>query len=315
MRNESADLLTSIREVIAIAEGAGIPAHIYHLKAAGQDNWPLMPQAIALIADARRRGLDITADIYPYIRNGIGIGSFLHPRHYAKGDAAFLPTLSDSAVRRELRREVETTRDWENWYRHVGMNWDNVLITGAGPKVDQAVVGLSVRAVARRRGVDEWDAFFDLVRDGPVDVAPQSMNEEQKHQALRAPFVSNEVDSPLADPATVKSAHPRAFGAFPRLIAKYVREDGILPLEVAIQRMTALPANILRLRDRGRLAPGMKADLLVFDPDSIQDRATFEKPLQYATGIDFMFVNGVALIDNGARTKARPGQVIRSGRR
>lgn len=314
MRNESVDLLTSIREVIRIAEEAKIPAHVYHLKAAGQENWPLIPQAIQLIADARARGLDVTADIYPYIRNGIGLGSFLHPRHYAKGDSAFVPTLADPAVRRALRQEVETTRDWENWYRHVGMNWDNVLITGAGPKVDQSYVGLSVRGVAKARGIDEWDAFFDLVLNGPVDVAPQSMNEEQKHQALRAPFVANEVDSPLADPATTKSAHPRAFGAFPRLIAKYVREDKVLPLEQAVQRMTALPANILRLRDRGRLAPGMKADLLVFHPDSIQDRATFEKPLQYATGIDYMFVNGTALIDNGTRTTARAGRVLRHGR-
>ncbi len=314
MRNESADLLTSIREVIAIAEGARIPAHVYHLKAAGQENWPLVPQAIELIADARRRGLDITADIYPYIRNGIGLGSFLHPRHYAKGEAAFLPTLRDPATRKALRQEVETTRDWENWYRHVGMNWDNVLITGAGPAVDQSYVGLSVRGVARKRGVDEWDAFFDLVQNGPVDVAPQSMNEEQKHQALRAPFVANEVDSPLADPATTKSAHPRAFGAFPRIIAKYVREDKVLTLEGAVQRMTSLPANILRLRDRGRLAPGMKADLLIFDPDSIQDRATFEKPLQYATGIDYMFVNGKALIDGGKRTAVRAGRVLRAGR-
>lgn len=313
MRNESANLLTSIREVIRIAEEAKIPAHVYHLKAAGQENWPLVPQAIQLIADARARGLDVTADIYPYIRNGIGLGSFLHPRHYARGDSAFLPTLGDPALRRELRREVETTRDWENWYRHVGMNWDNVLITGAGPKVDSTFVGLSIRGVAQRRGIDEWDAFFDLVMNGPVDVAPQSMNEEQKHQALRAPFVANEVDSPLADPATTKSAHPRAFGAFPRLIAKYVREDKVLPLEQAIQRMTALPANILRLRDRGRLAPGMKADLLIFHPDSIQDRATFEKPLQYATGIDYMFVNGVALIDAGQRTAARAGRVLRHG--
>lgn len=314
MRNESANLLTSIREVIRIAEEARIPAHIYHLKAAGQDNWPLIPQAIALIAEARARGLDITADIYPYIRNGIGLGSFIHPRHYARGDAAFVPTLADSTVRRALRAEIESTRDWENWYRHVGSNWDNVLITGAGPKVDTRFVGLSIREVARQRGIDDWTAFFDLVLNGPVDVAPQSMNEEQKHLALRAPFVANEVDSPLADPATTPSAHPRAFGAFPRLIAKYVREDNVLTLEQAEQRMTALPANILRLRDRGRLAPGLKADLLIFHPDSIQDRATFEKPLQYATGIDFMFVNGVALIDDGRRTTARAGRVLRHGR-
>jgi len=314
MRNESAGLLTAIREVIRIGAEARIPVHIYHLKAAGQENWPLIPQALALIDSARKTGIEVTTDIYPYIRNGIGLGSFLHPRHFARGDSVFLSTLGDSVVRRTLRREVETTRDWENWYRHVGMNWDNVLITGAGPRVDQAFVGLSIRAVAARRGVDEWNAFFDLVREGQVSVAPQSMNEEQKHQALRAPFVAIEVDSPLADPATAGSAHPRAFGAFPRVIAKYVREDSVLSLEAAIRQMTSLSANILKLRDRGRLAPGLKADLLLFHPDSIRDRATFEKPLQYATGIDYMFVNGVAVIDGGTATTARPGVVLRHAR-
>ncbi len=213
-----------------------------------------------------------------------------------------------------MRAETEGTRDWENWYRHVGRNWDRVLITGAGPKVDQRFVGLSVRAVGALRGVDEWDAFFDLVMQGPVDVAPQSMNEAQKQVALRAPFVAVDVDSPLADPSTTKSAHPRAFGAFPRVLAKYVREDSVLTLEAAVRQMTSLPANILLLRDRGRVAPGMKADLLLFDPAVIQDRATFEKPLQYATGIDYMFVNGVAVIDGGKLTSARPGTVIRHRR-
>jgi N-acyl-D-aspartate/D-glutamate deacylase len=311
MRNESSGLVDAIREVIRIGDEARIPVHIYHLKAAGEENWPLMAQAISLIGSARARGVEITADIYPYIRNGIGLTSFLHPRHYAKGEAPFLATLGDSGIRRELRRDVESTRDWENWYRHVGMNWDNVLITDAGPKLDKAFAGLSVHGVAQRRGIDDWNAYFDLVKDGPVDVAPRSMNEEQKWLALKAPFVAIDVDSPLADPRTAPSAHARAFGAFPRVIAKYVRQDSALSLVDAIRRMTSLPANILRLTDRGRLSVGMKADLLVFDPEKIQDNATYEKPLQYSTGIDYMLVNGVAVISEGKLTAARPGTVIR----
>jgi N-acyl-D-amino-acid deacylase len=315
MRNESANLLGAIREVIRIGEEAKIPVHIYHLKAAGAENWPLIPQAIALIKDARKRGVEITADIYPYIRNGIGLGSFLNPRHYAKGDAPFLATLGDSSVRRQLRQETETTRDWENWYRHVGMNWDKVLITDAGPKVDKSFVGLSVHGVAVKRGIDDWNAFFDLVQTGQVGVAPESMNEEQKRLAFREDFIAVDVDSPLADPATAPSAHARAFGAFPRVIAKYVREDSALTLVDAVRRMTSLPANILRLRDRGRIAPGMKADLLIFDPETLRDNATYEKPLQYSTGIDYMFVNGVAVISEGKLTSARPGRVVRAGDR
>ena len=132
MRNESGGVLDAIRETIRIGEEAHLPVHIYHLKAAGQANWRLMTDALALIADTRARGVDITADIYPYIRNGIGLGSFLNPRHYARGTAPFLQTLGDAALRRELRREVETTSDWENWYQHVGRDWDNVLITSVG---------------------------------------------------------------------------------------------------------------------------------------------------------------------------------------
>ena len=311
MRNEGAGLLDAIREVLRIGEEARIPVHIYHLKAAGQENWPLMVQAIALISAARVRGIDVTADIYPYVRNGIGLTSFLHPGHYAKGTAPFLATLGDSARRRELRAETESTRDWENWYRHVGMNWDNVLITDVGPKHDKAVVGLSVHGVAARRGISDWDAYFDLVALDRVDVAPKSMNEEQKAMALRAEFVAIDVDSPLADPKTAPSAHPRAFGTFPRVLSKYVREDSVLTLADAVRRMTSLPANILRLRDRGRIAVGMKADLLVFDPAKIQDNATFERPLQYSSGIDYMLVNGVAVIDDGKLTGRRPGTVIR----
>src|SRR5271163_3444546 len=151
MRNESGQLLEAIQETIRIGEEAHIPVHIYHLKAAGQDNWPLMPKAIALIQSARDRGVDVTADIYPYIRNGIGLGSFIHPRHYASGTDAFLPTLSDAKVRAELRKEIETTSNWENWYQHVGKNWDNVLVVQVPAKLDKRYEGKSVQEIAALR--------------------------------------------------------------------------------------------------------------------------------------------------------------------
>jgi N-acyl-D-amino-acid deacylase len=311
MRNESSKLLDAIRETIRIGEEAHLPVHVYHLKAAGKDNWPLMADALQLIADARARGLEVTADIYPYIRNGIGLTSFLQPKHYAAGAAPFLATLGDSSVRRDLRRETETSTDWENWYRHVGSDWDNVLITDVGPKLDRGFAGLSVAGVAKKRGVDDWNTFFDLVMTDNVDVAPKSMDEEQKHLALRAPFVMIDVDSPPVNPATAPSAHPRAFGTFPRVLAKYVREDKVIPLEEAVRKMTSLPANTIRLYDRGRLAPGMWADIVIFDPAQIQDRATFEKPLQYSTGIEYMLVNGRVTIDAGKLVNVRAGRVLR----
>lgn len=311
MRNESAGLLEAIDESIRIGENAGIAVHIYHLKAAGQGNWPLMEHAIARIAAARVRGIDVTADVYPYIRNGIGLGSFLHPRHYARGAEAFLTTLDDPGVRAELRREVEATADWENWYRHVGADWGKVLIVSVGNATDPAFVGLSIAQVAERRGVDAWTAFFDLVRAGGTSVAPMSMDEAQKHAALRAPFISIDTDAPPTNPATAPSAHPRAFGTFPRVLAKYVREENVIALEEAVRKMTSLPANRLGLYDRGRIAPGMAADLVVFDPARIQDRATFTQPLLFSEGIDYMIVNGRLTIDDGRLTAERAGRVLR----
>lgn len=314
MRNESSKLLNAIREAIRIGEEAGIPVEIYHLKAAGQENWPLMTQALQLIQEARDRGVDVTADIYPYIRNGIGLGSFIHPRHYARGAESFLPTLADPNVRRALREEIETSSDWENWYRHVGQDWNHVLITRVGAKSNPKFVGLSVQEVAAMRGVDPWEAFFDLAQEGGVSVAPKSMNEEQKQEALRAPFVCIDTDAAPVNPARAASAHPRAFGTFPRVLAKYVREEKVISLEEAIRKMTSLPANRLKLYNRGRISPGKAADLVVFDPARVRDTATFSKPLSYAVGMDYVLVNGRVVIDEDQVTGVLAGEVIRHNR-
>ncbi|MEE2669349.1 MAG: D-aminoacylase [Gemmatimonadota bacterium] len=311
MRNESHAVLAAIREALEIGSGAGVPVHIYHLKAAGQENWPLMAEAIALIDSARNEGMDVTADIYPYVRNGIGLNSFLHPRHYSEGTPAFLATLDDPELRQILRREVESTADWENWYRHVGMQWDNVLIVSAPTSIDQRVIGRSVAGAAEVLGTDSWSAFFDLVKAGGVGVNPRSMNEEQKRQALRAEWVMIDTDASPVNPATSASSHPRAFGAFPRVIAKYVREDGVITLEDAVRRMTSLAAHRLGLYDRGLIAPGMAADLLIFDPERVRDQADFADPMQYAEGMDYVLVNGVPVIDDRILVDVRPGRLLR----
>ena len=309
MRNESHAVLEAIREAITIGEGAGVPVHIYHLKAAGQDNWPLMSDALALIDSARAEGMDVTADIYPYIRNGIGLGSFLHPRHYAEGTDVFLATLSDTELRSRLKEEVEGTSDWENWYRHVGMDWNNVLIVSAP---DPSVINLSIAGAAEVLGTDVWSAFFDLVQNGGVSVNPKTMNEEQKWQALRADFVMIDTDASPVNPATTTSSHPRAFGAFPRVIAKYVREDGVLTLEDAVRRMSSLAAHRLGLYSRGVVAPGMIADLVVFDEEELRDDADFgADAMQYALGVDYLFVNGTLVIDDGQMMDTRPGRLLK----
>ncbi len=311
MRNESHAVLDAIREAITIGESAGVPVHIYHLKAAGQRNWPLMASALALIDSIRGAGMDVTADVYPYVRNGIGLGSFLHPRHYARGAAAFLATLDDPDVRARLRTEVESDADWENWYHHVGMDWNNVLIVAASEAVEPGVINRSVAEAASLLGSDPWTTFFDLVQAGGVSVNPLSMNEEQKHAALRAPYMMIDTDASPVNPATTASAHPRAFGAFPRVIAKYVREDGVITLEEAVRRMTSLAARRLQLYDRGIVAPGMAADLVVFDPARLRDMAEFGDAMRYAEGVDYLFVNGVPVIDDGTLTDALPGRLLK----
>jgi len=314
MRNESHAVLDAIREALAVGAGAGVPVHIYHLKAAGQENWPLMADALALIDSARTAGMDVTADIYPYVRNGIGLTSFLHPRHYADGTDPFLATLSDPSVRQALRQEVETTSDWENWYRHVGMDWDNVLIVSVPDDVDPRVLNRSIRGAAEVLGTDAWTAFFDLVATGAITVNPQSMNEEQKRLALRSAFVMIDTDASPINPATADGSHPRAFGAFPRVVAKYVRTDSVLSLEDAVHRLTSMAARRLGLYDRGLIAPGMAADLVLFDPEALSDVADFgSEAMRYAEGVDYLIVNGIPVIDEGALVEVRPGRVLRRG--
>jgi len=311
MRNESSQVLDAIRESLEIGEKAGVPVHIYHLKAAGQENWPLMQQAIDLIASARAKGMDVTADTYPYIRNGLGIEALVHPRHFAHGNAPFLATLNDPAIRAALRHEIETTSDWENWYRHVGSNWDNILVSEVQSAPNKKYEGKSVAEIARMRGKDEWNTFFDLVALMSVSVNPKSMNEEQKYLAMRSEFLSFCTDAAPANPETTTGVHPRAFGTFPRVLAKYVRDDHIITLEMAIRKMTSLPANTLKLYDRGRIAPGMAADLVVFDPATIQDTATFQSPLKYPRGIDYVIVNGKIAVEKESWTRVMSGQILK----
>lgn len=311
MRNESNHLIEAIDEALAIGRGANIPVHIYHLKAAGVRNWPLMPEAIAHIAAARAGGMDVTADIYPYVRNGIGLRSFVPPSNFAQGSEAFYKRLEDPAVRAELRKTVETdVTSWENWFDHVGQDWDNVLITNGDAGAD--LVGLSVAQAAAKRGKDAWTFVFDTIAAGGVSVAPASQDEGQKRLALQAPFVSVDTDSrPVSPEKDGESVHPRAYGAFPRILAKYVREENVLSLEDAIRRMSSAACNRLGLYDRGRIAVGMAADLLLFDPATVKDNATFEKPAQYSTGMDFVWVNGVLAIEDGKVTTAKAGKVLR----
>jgi N-acyl-D-amino-acid deacylase len=309
MRNEGDRLLEAIDEALAIGDRAGTPVHIFHLKAAGQANWPKMELAIARIKVARAAGQQVGADIYPYLNNGLDLASLIHPGHSAEGKAGLLRQLDDPTARAIIRREMETQADWENWYRHVGRDWDNIVIGGMNAEPYKSHNGRPLAAIARSLGKDPWDVFFEAAKLGAFAL-PRSMSEANKIEGIRQEFMSFDTDAGPAGSLTT-STHPRAFGSFPRVLSHYVRELGILTLEQAITRMTAVAANELGLHDRGRLAPGLAADLVIFDPDHIRDRATLAEPAQRSEGVRFLIVNGQLVLDDGKPNEARPGRVLR----
>lgn len=308
MRNEGDRLLEAIDEALRIGKAAGTPVHIYHLKTAGQANWGKMDQALARIRAARAEGQQVAVDVYPYINNGLGIRALLHPRHAADGQEALMKKLADPAIRAEMRRDMETMGGWENWFAHVGHDWDRIVVAGLTGPTLQPYNGQSIGAIGRATGRDPWDVFFEIAQTD-VFAMPQSMSEANKIKAMREEFTSFDTDAGPA--ATGFAVHPRGFGAFPRVLARYVRDLGALSLEGAIHRMSAVAANEIMAYDRGRIALGLAADLVVLDPARVQDRATFAAPATLSTGIDIVFVNGVSVFENGRYTGARPGRVLR----
>lgn len=310
MRNEGDQLLEAIDEALTIGDRAKTPVHIFHLKTAGQANWPKMDLAIAKIKAARAAGRQVGADVYPYLNNGLGIEALIHPRHSAEGDAALRRKLDDPAVRAEIRREMEGSDPWENWYRHVGRDWDNVIVGRMQIEPYKSHNGQSLAAVAKATGKDPWDIFFEVAKTGGFAL-PRTMSEANKIKAMQQEFTSFDTDAGPVSSSTT-STHPRAFGAFPRVLSRYVRELGVLSLEGAIARMTAVAANELGIRDRGRLLPGQAADIVVFDFDRIRDRATLAEPAILSEGMQFVIVNGRLVLDGGKRiADAHPGRVLR----
>jgi N-acyl-D-aspartate/D-glutamate deacylase len=307
LRNEGDRLLEAIDEALRIGQAAGTPVHIYHLKTAGQANWGKMDQALARVRAARAAGIEVGVDVYPYINNGLGIRALIHPRHAAQGQDTLLARLRDPAARAEMRREMETLDGWENWFAHAGRDWDRIVVARLAEPYPRHN-GQSVGAIARAVGKDPWELFFEIA---PTDAAamPQSMSEANKIKAMREPFTSFDTD---AGPAAFGWAvHPRGFGAFPRVLARYVRELGALSLEAAIHRMTAVATNEVMAYDRGRLAPGLAADIVVFDAATVRDRATFAEPSLASEGIRYVLVNGAVVFEDGKYTGAEPGKVLR----
>jgi N-acyl-D-amino-acid deacylase len=312
IRNEGDRLLEAIGEALRIGRAAGTPVHIFHLKTAGRANWGKMDLAIARIQAARTAGEEVAADIYPYVNNGLGIRALIHPRHSAQGPEELLRRLDDAATRTVIRGEMETGTGWENWYGHVGHDWDRVVVAGMETAELAPHNGKSIGEIARATRRDAWEVFFAIARVGAFAM-PQSMSEANKIKAMRQEFISFDTDAgPAPAGGAQRVSHPRAYGSFPRVLARYVRELGVLSLEGAVQRMSAVAANEIMAYDRGRLSVGLAADIVVFDEHAVRDRATFAEPDLPAEGMRYVLVNGALVIEDGKYTGAGPGKVLRS---
>jgi len=315
MRSEGNQLLEAIQELIRISREAGLPAEIYHLKAAGQSNWPKMDQAIALVEDARRQGLKVTANMYTYPAGGTGLTACLPPWTLGGGYDALFKRLQDPATREKIKKEVNTpTKDWENLYLAAGTP-ERIILNSFNSDKLKPLAGTTLAEVARTRGTDPVDTIMDLILEdrSRVGAVYFLMSEENIRKQLRLPWVSFGSDGASMAPEGVflkSSTHPRAYGNFARLLGKYVREEKVISLAEAVRRLTGLPATNLELDHRGFLKEGMFADVVVFDPRTIADRATFEKPHQYAVGVQHVFVNGVQVLRDGEHTNAKPGQAL-----
>jgi dihydroorotase/N-acyl-D-amino-acid deacylase len=318
VRSEAEQLVEAIGEAITIGKRANLPVEIYHLKAAGRPNWHLMPAAIAAIEEARATGVDVTADMYPYAASGTGLSALLPP--WADADGRLYQNLADPVMRAKIRAEVlEPSGDWEAMAHNTTPA--GVMPIGFRLPEHQTYVGMRLSAIAELRGQHWVDAALDLLAaEGQrISTIYFSMDEANVRMQLGLPWIKIATDAGGQDPAWAAAlgpVHPRGYGTYPRVLGRYVRDEQALALEDAVRKMTLAVADRLGLRERGLLRAGCYADIVVFDPATIADHATFDAPHQLASGVRDVWVNGVRVLLAGTHTGATPGRVVGgSGRR
>ena len=325
LRYDGGKLREGIEEAIAIGERAGIPVHVFHIKVTGQKNFGRMKEVIEIVEAARARGVRVTADQYPYVASSTSLTATIPPWAQDGGTDKLIARLKDPRERARIRKEMENTNpSWESRYQSAG-TWQNVQLAGIGRtrggtndpvSPNRKYEGMRVLEAAKQAGKDPFDFVFDLLIEERASVSCVYfiIDEADLALAMKQPWVSIGSDgSALAVDGPLRAGvpHPRNFGTFPRVLGRYVRELKVVPLEDAIRKMTSLPASILGLTDRGTLKTGMWADLVIFDPATVADKATFEDPFQYPVGIDTVLVNGTVVLDEGKHTNARPGKVLK----
>ncbi len=316
MRNEGTGILTAIDEALRIGREAKIPVEIWHLKTGGKPSWGRMPEVVAKINAARAQGLDVTADTYAYTAWFNDFSAFIPAWAHDGGNAKLIERLKDPAIRERIRKDMLTPSDqWDNEWQEIP-GPEAVLIGVVHNPQLLPLQGKTLAEIAKLWNKDPMDALFDLlVEDHALtSVAVFGMSEPDVLLALQQPWVSVDNDSSGTAPEGIlgrEHPHPRAYGTFPRILRKYVREDHKLTLEEAIRKFSALPAQRMRLTDRGVLKAGMWADIVIFDPARVHDLATFENPNQLSQGMEYVIVNGVPVVDHSEMTGALPGRVLR----
>lgn len=325
LRHDGRRLREGIEEAIAIGEQAGMPVHVFHLKVSGHLNFGRMKEVLEIVDAARAGGVRVTADQYPYLASSTSLTATLPQWAMDGGSDRLVERLQDPATRARIRRDMaDPNAPWDNRYQSAG-TWQNVQLASVGrtrgaseqgESPNRKYEGMRVEEAATLAGKDPFDFVFDLLIEerGSVSCVYFIISEDDLELALRQPWVAIGSDgSAFATEGPLRAGvpHPRSFGTFPRVLGRYVRERSVIPLEEAVRKMTSLPAEILGLADRGSIAAGKWADLVIFDPATVNDRATFEDPFQYPVGIDTVIVNGEVVLDEGTHTGARPGKVLR----
>ena len=316
MRNESDSVLEAIDEAVRIGREAHIPVEIWHFKAAGKANWGRMPELVARVNKARGEGIEVEADTYAYTAWFNSMSAFVPAWAHDGGDAKLIQRLQDPATRARIRQDLETpSKDWDNEWQEISGPQDVMISVVQNPELKK-FQGKRLTEVAKTLNEDPMDALFDLLIEDKAftNCAVFGMSEPDVALALQQPWVSVDNDSSGTSPEGIlgeEHPHPRAYGTFPRILRKYVREEKKLTLEEAIRKFSALPAQRMRLTDRGVLKQGMWADVVVFDPGTVRDVATFDAPNRLSEGMEYVLVNGVPVIEKGKMTGALPGKVLR----
>ncbi len=316
IRNEADRLLEAFEEFLSVARQTGAASEIYHLKASGRSNWGKLDTLLDAIDAARAEGLPITADMYPYEASSTGLDAVMPPWVQEGGHQAWVRRLRDPDVRQRVRHEMNVAGgSWDNGYLSAG-GASGILLIAFRQEHLKPLTGRTLAEVAAMRGTPPEDTAMDLVieDDSRVGAVFFSMSEDNIRRQIQRPWMSFCSDGGSVSAAGVflkRNRHPRTYGAFARLLGRYVRDEKLIPLEQAVRRLTGLPAANLKLTDRGRLIPGYLADVVVFDPQAIRDNATYDRPHQYATGVREVLVNGAPVIRDGEHTGALPGRVVR----